>query len=89
MKKKIALIVLLLLMVVCLLGCDGVTMESVTTQAEGEKRAAFVVVEEGDGWKIVYDTDTMVMYVMSTAAYNYGDFTMLCNRDGTPKLYRE
>ena len=49
----------------------------------------FEVISEGSGYAIVYDTDTKVMYVMATFGGNYGDFTMLVNPDGSPKLYEE
>ena len=49
----------------------------------------FEVISEGSGYAIVYDTDSRVMYVMATIGGNYGDFTMLVNPDGSPKLYKE
>lgn len=49
----------------------------------------FEVISEGSGYAIVYDTDSRVMYVMATIGGNYGDFTMLVNPDGSPKLYEE
>lgn len=36
---------------------------------------------------IYYDTDTGVMYSMSTVSWSYGALTLLVNADGTPKIY--
>lgn len=38
-------------------------------------------------YKVVYDKDTKVLWVVSFRDYNKGTFTMLVNSDGTPKLY--
>ena len=47
----------------------------------------FVTVETTTFWKIVYQKDTKVMYVVSEDSYNHGTFTLLVNADGTPMIY--
>lgn len=47
----------------------------------------FVVIERGNYWYVVADQETKVMYTVSGELYNYGNFTMLVDSDGTPLLY--
>lgn len=47
----------------------------------------FVIIEQSDLWKVVVDQETRVMYAVSAGSYNYGNFTMLVDSDGTPLLY--
>lgn len=47
----------------------------------------FVAVAYGDNYYIVYDKETKVMYTKSNSSSNCGDFTLLVNADGTPKLW--
>ena len=41
------------------------------------------------GYDVVYQKDTKVMYVVSRGTYNQGTFTMLVNPDGSPMLYEK
>lgn len=54
---------------------------------ETEIYGTFKKIDYSLGAYIVYDTETKVEYAVSTGSYNYGNYTMLVNADGTPKLY--
>ena len=73
---------------ILLYGCNFDDVSSYTFD-QNLQEEYFEVISEGSGYAIVYDTDTRVMYVMATIGGNYGDFTMLVNPDGSPKLYEE
>lgn len=83
MKKL--LIMILIIGTVVLPGCSEV--ESV--EQRENKTSMFVEIEESYCWKVVYHKETKVMYVVSYAAYNCGNFTALLNADGTPMLYED
>ena len=76
--NKIKIILILLI----LTGC-----RTKTKADEIETDEMFKKIGDGYAAVIVYDTETKVEYVVSTGTYNYGDYTMLVNADGTPKLY--
>lgn len=48
-----------------------------------------VYVEETSAYCIVYDKYTKVMYAVSNAGYNCGNFTLLVNADRSPLLYTD
>ena len=73
---------------ILLYGCNFDYTSSYTFD-QNPQEEYFEVISEGSGYAIVYDTDTRVMYVMATIGGNYGDFTMLVNPDGSPRLYEE
>ena len=73
---------------ILLYGCNFDDVSSYTFD-QNPQEEYFEVISEGSGYAIVYDTGTRVMYVMTTIGGNYGDFTMLVNSDGSPKLYEE
>lgn len=83
-SKFIATIIAITLVVTVLffVGCDN-TNNSVRANDD-----VFVTVSENFPYVVVYDRETKVMYVMSDGSYNRGNFTMLVNTDGTPKLYK-
>ena len=83
--KKIALMIALVLLALCLAGC-GAEVER-RTQAPNEAKSMFVIVEETMSWSVVYDWETKVMYAVSCGMHNGGTFTLLVNADGTPKLW--
>lgn len=86
MKLKAVFLSALLVGALSLTGCDWQNVESA---ADSDAPSNFVKVEEAAGWDIVYDKDTRVMYAVSSGGYNFGNFTLLVNPDGTPKLYEE
>ena len=72
-------------LIVCLNGCGVQTMEHNPPQYDN---SMFVCVECGSWWRIVYHRETLVMYAVSAGSYNYGTFTMLCDADGKPLIWK-
>ena len=88
MRTKIFVLAILIL---CLLltGC-GAKMSTVNDAAVNDgDRSMFVLIEDGDIYKIVYHRETKVMYVISNAPYNCGNFTVMLDANGKPLLYQE
>lgn len=83
MKKLIAIFMAIALCACLFVGCNGAPEvgENVSNSS------SFVIVEDGNGYYIVYHKDTKVMYTLSTASYNMGNFTLLVNADGTPMIW--
>lgn len=79
--KKFLIIFALMFM---LTGCAEVEKESTP---EPVNVSMFKQIEMTNGWRIVYHRETKVMYAVSCSTYNYGNFTLLVNPDGTPMLY--
>lgn len=52
-------------------------------------RSMFVIIENGDNYRIVYHHDTKVMYAISNGKYNGGNFTVMLDANGKPLLYQE
>lgn len=75
--------ILVLLSCICVLGFTG-CYESVDNNP---RQTSFVIVDSASSYIVMYHKDTKVMYVMSNSAYNYGNFTLLVNPDGTPMVY--
>ena len=84
--KKAAIIIACLMCSATLFGCNFNKIEGEIAE---ERPSIFVRVEQTITHVVVYDRETKVMYVMSAGSYNGGNFTMLVNADGTPKLYKE
>lgn len=84
MKRKIIAIALL----VCLLmaGCSNTHVEREGEDSE-TVTSMFVLVEETGSWRVVYHRETKVMYAVSANSYNFGNFTLLVNADGSPMLW--
>lgn len=78
--KKILIIFALMFM---LTGCAKVE----TAYPESVNVSMFKQIETTGTWRIVYHRETKVMYAVSCSTYNYGNFTLLVNPDGTPMLY--
>lgn len=89
MKKKIALILLLAIAAALLVGCSHATIEKSGDHVPEKLASMFIEVEETEYFIVVYDKKTKVMYAVSDSSYNRGNFTMLCNADGTPRLWEE
>lgn len=90
MRKKISLVLLLTIVAALLVGCSRYTaIEKSGDNVPEKKTSMFIEVEETSYFIIVYDKKTKVMYAISDSSYNYGNFTMLCNADGTPRLWEE
>lgn len=89
MKKKIALIVFLAIAAALLVGCTHAKIEKSEDHVTEKKASMFIEVEETEYFIVVYDKKTKVMYAVSNSTHNNGNFTMLCNADGTPRLWEE
>ena len=84
MLKKITAVLLALLIAILLCGC----VHRMDTLGDGEHTAThFSVVDRYDGFSVVIDMDTGVMYAMSATGNNYGTLTLLVNWDGSPRTY--
>ena len=83
--KKIVLAFLLTVTVLAISGCS----DPMNEETHADMTSTLIEVETYDSFDVVYDKDTKVMYVISSGTSNYGNFTMLVNADGTPKLWKE
>lgn len=90
MKKRIFVIVTLGLL---LTGCKSNMINQSALETRNKTSISrFIVVEDNgmsDGFKVVYDRETGVMYTLSCGSYNRGNFTMLVNADGTPLIWND
>ena len=85
MKRFIAGIVACIMI---LSGCSKTTVEDESQYNDKDTISSmFVVVERAKLWFVVYNKDTKVMYAVSRDSYNYGNFTLLVNPDGTPMIW--
>ena len=82
MKRKIIAIVLLMA------GCSNTHVEREGENSDTEL-SMFVLVEETGSWRVVYHRETKVMYAVSACSYNFGNFTLLVNADGSPMLWED
>lgn len=65
----------------CVAACCGFS------EVEAGQEEMFVEVYAGEGYRIVYNKDNKVMYSVSHASHNLGNFTLLVNPDGTPMVW--
>lgn len=88
-KKLIALIFSGMVLSTALTGCNFAETEKTYDPEDKKLESMFVEVEveKGLNWKIVYDKETKVMYVVSMSSYNRGNFTLLVDEQGAPKLW--
>ena len=89
MKKIIISCILIVVLLLSLVGCSNVTVETEAQQNENssETTSMFVVVETTGIWKVVYHKETRVMYAVSYGGYNSGTFTLLVDSDGKPMTW--
>ena len=85
MKRWIAIAT----MIICisLSGCGNSKMQNANNKEDDY--SMFVLIESGYTYEVVYHKETKVMYVISHASYNSGNFVLLVNPDGTPMLYEK
>ena len=89
MKNKILIVIstiLLLLAIISIAACNSQSVDASNYNDDYYKNMFTRVYIDIDFY-IVYDNETKVMYAVSDGHYNRGNFTMLVNADGTPKLY--
>jgi hypothetical protein len=90
MKKFLSILILVVVLCCSLVSCGAAGSGSIKDVAEcvDSKYMDLTVVEYDfhDGWTILYDKNTMVMYVILDAYQSTG-MTPILNADGTPRLY--
>lgn len=79
MKKVIAILLILLMLV----GCGKTTR----AESESDKNKRFVTIETAWTYLVVADRETGVMYAVSNGVYNCGTFTLLVDEDGNPLIW--
>lgn len=85
MKKKL----LLLLAIIAGIILTVCNVQYVQDERKSEiEESMFVIVERTMTWNVVYNKTTKVMYAVSNGSYNGGTFTMLCDKDGKPQLWK-
>lgn len=84
MKIKNIFIALVVSLCIIFTGCSSNPTESKVVE---ETPSMFVMVESSAYWYVVYHRETKVMYAVSRGTYNWGNFTLLVNADGSPMLY--
>lgn len=92
MKKVVCSILVIILLCAFTTGCyaKNVTVMKQEDLGPASDISIFIVVESSSmGWRVVYDRETKVMYAISNGGYNAGNFTLLVNADGSPKLWKE
>ena len=85
--RAIVFAALLLLILVLLCSCSGPADNMQVLGDQSKEPTTFMLVEEYNGFYTVVDSDTGVMYAVSSGGYNHGTLTLLVNADGTPKLF--
>lgn len=86
-KKVIALIFSAFALSTVLTGCNYATTEKTYDTEDENIKSMFIEVEDAGLWKVVFDKETKVMYVVSNGGYNSGNFTLLVDENGNPKLW--
>lgn len=93
MKKRIASIILVAVLLLSLSGCGSSYQEAESQTESGISKdfgnGYFTVVTEWDCYQIVYANDTKVKYlIFDSGMYRYG-ITPIYNADGTLQIYEE
>lgn len=98
MKKRLFIVVLAVVMVVCLVGC-GTTHQEATGQTESKNEKDFgggyftVITKRYDedlgNCYIIYANDTKVKYLIFDSGMYQFSITPLYNADGTLQIYEE
>lgn len=86
-KKVIALMFSVFALSTVLTGCNYATTEKTYDTEDENIKSMFIEVEDAGLWKVVFDKETKVMYVVSNGGYNSGNFTLLVDENGNPKLW--
>lgn len=87
-KRLLALIFLGVVLSAALTGCKGISEAERVYDVESEDLISmFAIVENAPFWDIVYDKETKVMYAVATYGSGSGQFTLLVDENGNPKLW--
>lgn len=88
MKKRLLVLIFSgMLLSTVLTGCSFAETEKIYNTESEDLKSMFVEVETAKAWKVVYDKETKVMYAVSDGNYNRGNFTLLVDENGNPKLW--
>lgn len=88
MKNKVLKLLMTGSLMLCMFtACSNVEVEKIYDEDAESINSMFVAVEKADGWTVVYQRDTKVMYVISRGGYNQGNFTLMVDENGDPLLY--
>lgn len=89
-KRLLALIFSVTVLSTVLMGCSSLAAVEKEYDVEDEDeglKSMFVMVESSTRWDIVYDKETKVMYAISDYGSGSGQFTLLVDENGNPKLW--
>lgn len=87
-KKALALIFSAAVLSTVLMGCSGVAEAEIAYDVGAEDlKSMFIMVERGQYWDVVYDKETKVMYAVADYGSGSGQFTLLVDENGNPKLW--
>lgn len=78
MKKLIAMLILAVMLISC----------SSSTEANAHNANRFEFIQSTSWCDIIVDTETGVEYAVSTAAYNWGNITVLVDENGKPLIWK-
>ncbi len=89
-RGKVIIMCLILGLAIALIMFICLIVHTKTNKAdEAKEPKRMVIVERLDGYRIIYDKYTKVMYSVSNGSYNRGTLTLLVDADGKPLLYTE
>lgn len=87
-KRLLTLIFSAVVLSTALMGCGSISEAERAYDVEAKDlKSMFVIVESGTYWDIVYDKETKVMYTIATYGSGTGQFTLLVDENGNPKLW--
>ena len=81
MRKIITIMAIITMLVFS--GCSSHTVWNIQTEEKSDT-SIFVQIEKTPLWRIVYHSDTKVIYAVSQ---RNGEFTVMVNPDGSPMLW--
>lgn len=84
--KKIVFLVLMIILLLTLCGCDRMSKIDDKSDENKAERTRFIKTESYGYGSVVVDSETNVEYWMSEGAYNSGTLTMLVDESGNPKI---
>jgi len=87
--NKLKKVVCILLLCLFLTGCSNQKMVTTKDFFQSSPISMFVIIENGNSYKVVYHRKTKVMYIMSKGPYNCGNITVMVDADGLPLLYED
>lgn len=87
--NKLKGIIGILLLCLFLTGCSNKKMVTIEGLNQSSPISMFVIIENGNSYKVIYHRKTKVMYIMSKGPYNCGNTTVMVGADGLPLLYED